>query len=186
MQVRRAAHLRIAANSTRGAGLVGEPTRWLGTADAAVAGMTVARLHQHSPEHRVRALIDDWKDAIRSKDIERLMACYAPDVVAFDMMAPLEWRGADSYRDAWAEGLAMPGEYEIELYEPMITANDQLAFAVSLARYDVRPPDAAAYGGWFRWTANFMAISDVWKIVHEHSSVPIEFASRKALLDLRP
>jgi len=149
--------------------------------------MTVARMtHQHSPQERVRALIDEWTDAIRNKDIERLMACYARDVVAYDMMPPLEWRGADSYRAAWVEGLSMPGEFEIELYEPVITASDDIAFAVALAHYDVRPPEGQAYDGWFRWTAGFARVDGEWKFVHEHSSVPIEMESRKALIDLRP
>lgn len=142
--------------------------------------------HSNQPQDRVRALLDEWADAIRNKDLERLMACYAPDVVAYDMMPPLEWRGADSYRAAWAQGLAMPGSYTIELYEPVITASEDIAFAVALAHYDVRPPDAQPYDGWFRWTAGFARIDGEWKLVHEHSSVPVEMETRKACLDLRP
>ena len=141
---------------------------------------------QHQPQDRVRALLEEWADAIRNKDIERLMACYAPDVVAYDMMPPLEWRGAEAYRAAWAQGLAMPGSFEVELYEPVITASEDIAFAVALAHFDVVPPNGETYGGWFRWTAGFARANGEWKIVHEHSSVPIEMESRTALIDLRP
>lgn len=144
-----------------------------------------ARMNQQ-PQDRVRSLLDEWADAIRNKDIERLMGCYASDVVAYDMMPPLEWRGAQSYRAAWEQGLAMPGSFEVELYEPVITARDDIAFAVALAHFDVRPPSGEAYDGWFRWTAGFARSNGEWKIVHEHSSVPIEMESRTALIDLRP
>lgn len=144
---------------------------------------------QHRPQDRVLTLLEEWADAIRNKDIERLMACYAADVVAYDMMPPLEWRGADSYRAAWDQGLAMPGTFAIELYEPMVMASDELAFAVALAHFDVGPAEGGAgesFDGWFRWTAGFARIHGEWKIVHEHSSVPIEMESKTALTDLRP
>jgi ketosteroid isomerase-like protein len=140
----------------------------------------------NQPSDRVRALLDEWADAIRNKDIERLMACYASDAVAYDMMPPLEWRGADSYRAAWDQGLGMPGSFEVELYEPVIMASEEVALAYALAHYDVRPPEGEGFDGWFRWTAGFARVSGEWKIVHEHSSVPIEMESKTALIELRP
>jgi ketosteroid isomerase-like protein len=138
------------------------------------------------PQAHVQALLNEWLDAIRKKDIERLMACYAPDVVAYDMMPPLEWRGADSYRAAWDHGLSMPGSFEIELYEPMIVASDDVALVFALAYYRVEPPEHAAVDGWFRWTAGLSRTNDGWRIMHEHSSVPVDMDSQQARLDLRP
>jgi hypothetical protein len=37
-------------------------------------------------QSEVRALLDSWSEAIRTKDIDRLMALYAPDIVYFDVV----------------------------------------------------------------------------------------------------
>ena len=44
-------------------------------------------------EAQIRALIDDWASALRAKDINRLMASYAPDVLTFDVVNPLQRKG---------------------------------------------------------------------------------------------
>ena len=41
-------------------------------------------------------------------------------------------------------------------------------------------------GFWVRWTACFRKIDGNWLIVHDHVSVPTDFATGKALLDLEP
>jgi ketosteroid isomerase-like protein len=153
-----------------------------GTADAAEPGMT----EQGQPTSEIRALLDEWLDAIRRKEIDRLMACYADDVVAYDMMPPLEYRGADSYRTAWMQGLSMSGSFEIELRNPVIVAGNEVAFAFALSNYRVGPSEGEPIDGWFRWTAGLRRIDGRWKIVHEHSSVPIDMDGKQALVDLRP
>ncbi|HLT40842.1 MAG TPA: nuclear transport factor 2 family protein [Enhygromyxa sp.] len=134
----------------------------------------------------IRALLDEWLDAIRRKEIDRLMACYADDVVAYDMMPPLEYRGAISYRTAWLQGLSMSGGFEIELRSPVIVAESDVGFAFALANYHVRPSTGEPIDGWFRWTAGLRRIGGRWKIAHEQSSVPIDMDAQQALVDLRP
>ena len=41
-------------------------------------------------------------------------------------------------------------------------------------------------GFWLRWTTCFQKIDGTWLIAHEQLSVPIDPASGKALLDLKP
>jgi ketosteroid isomerase-like protein len=48
-------------------------------------------------ETQVRAHIDTSAQAIRAKDLNALMAHYAPDVVVFDLM-PLQLQGGAAYR----------------------------------------------------------------------------------------
>jgi len=46
-----------------------------------------------SVEEILRRRIEEISQAIRHKDIDRLMTFYVPDVVAFDVRPPLEARG---------------------------------------------------------------------------------------------
>ena len=67
-------------------------------------------------ESQIRALIDDWADALRAKDIDRVMSHYAPDVLAFDAIAQLQFKGRDAYRQHWQACLSMcqdPSIFEI-------------------------------------------------------------------------
>src|SRR5215217_4651902 len=85
--------------------LVGAAATLAGDGPVAVPGMEEAMT---STESEVRALLDRWSEAIRAKDIERLMALYAPDIVYFDLVPPLHYTGSAALRrnflrwfDAW-------------------------------------------------------------------------------------
>lgn len=58
-------------------------------------------------EDQIRALIDDWAGALRAKDIDRVMSHYAPDVLAFDAIAQLQFQGRVAYRQHWQACLSM-------------------------------------------------------------------------------
>ena len=43
----------------------------------------------------ISALYDGWVAAIRSKDVAGALAHYSPDVVAFDLINPLQYKGVE-------------------------------------------------------------------------------------------
>jgi ketosteroid isomerase-like protein len=51
-----------------------------------------------STESEVRALLDRRSDAMRMKDIDRLMSLYSPDIVYFDLVPPLRYVGTAALR----------------------------------------------------------------------------------------
>lgn len=51
-----------------------------------------------STESKVRTLFDGQAEAMRRKDIDRLMSFYSPDVVYFDVVPPLQYAGAAALR----------------------------------------------------------------------------------------
>jgi len=54
---------------------------------------------QHAnDEAEIRRRIGTWAAAIRVKDLERVMSIYAPDVVSFDVEAPLQYAGSEAKR----------------------------------------------------------------------------------------
>ncbi len=42
-------------------------------------------------ESEIRALVDSRSDAIGNRDLDRLMSLYAPDIVYFDLVPPLQY-----------------------------------------------------------------------------------------------
>ena len=47
-------------------------------------------------EAQIRALLDSWARAMRAKDVDGVMARYAPEAVVFDLAPPLISTGADA------------------------------------------------------------------------------------------
>src|SRR5205823_2973346 len=69
-----------------------------------------------SDENEIRRLFDGWAGAIRARDVDGSLASWAPDVVAFDLIAPLRYRGADAVRKRladWFASFAGPVGYEV-------------------------------------------------------------------------
>lgn len=62
---------------------------------------------EHMDESEIRTLVDSRSEAIRMKDIDRLMSHYSPDVVYFDAVPPLQYVGSAVLRGRflqWFDG----------------------------------------------------------------------------------
>src|ERR1700751_5290880 len=57
-------------------------------------------------EAAIRQNLDEWARAFERHDINGIMAMYAPNVVAYDFIPPLQYRGRDTYRKDYEEFLA--------------------------------------------------------------------------------
>ena len=44
-------------------------------------------------EAQIRQLIEQWGQALYAKDLNTLMAYYAPDILTFDILPPLQYQG---------------------------------------------------------------------------------------------
>jgi ketosteroid isomerase-like protein len=136
----------------------------------------------------VRQRIDKLAEAIRAKDLERVMASYTPDVVSFDVEAPLAHVGAAAKRQNWERVFAAyrsPLGYEIR--DLSITVGDDVAFAHSLNRLAGTLTNGVETDGfWVRATVCLRKIDDDWLIVHDQASVPLDVKTGSALLHLEP
>jgi ketosteroid isomerase-like protein len=135
----------------------------------------------------VRALFDRRSEAFWLKDIDRLMALYAPEVVYFDLVPPLRYSGSAALRSRfahWFEGWKSPIGMEIE--DLTILANDDLAAAHMLLRASGTLQDGRDVGYWVRTTNTCRRAAGSWSITHEHVSLPVDIQSRSAVMDLTP
>ena len=136
---------------------------------------------------RIRRLIDDWAEAVRASDLDRIMAAYAPDILSFDAIAQLQFKGAEAYRKHWKACIAMcTGPMIFEVHDLAIEAGDDVAFGHYLVRCGGTGPDGKEQTGWMRGTVCCRRRSGRWLVAHEHFSVPFDMASGKALLGLEP
>jgi uncharacterized protein (TIGR02246 family) len=134
----------------------------------------------------IRALMDNWLRAVRANDIDGIVSHYAPDILAFDAIAQLQFKGVDAYRQHWEACLTMcPGPMIVEIHELTITAADDVAFSHYLTRCGAIE-NGQEKASWMRVTVGYRKMNGKWMVVHEHFSAPFDMESGKALLDLKP
>jgi ketosteroid isomerase-like protein len=144
-----------------------------------------------STQAEVSALFDSRSEAFRLKDIDRLMACYSPDIIYFDLVPGLENRlqytGYGALRgrflhmfDGWQSAIGQ------ELRDVTIVASGDLAVASMLIRASGTLKNGREVGYWVRATSCCQRSPDRWVITHEHISVPVDVASGRAAMDLVP
>ena len=136
---------------------------------------------------QIRALIDDQIKAVRAKDVSGLLASYAPDVLVFDLVKPLQYHGSDALRKRAAEWLSsFEGPVGYEVRDLSITAGDDVAFCHSLNRVTGTTTQGKKIDMSWRATLCCRKIDGKWMVTHGHSSVPFDMESGKASLDLKP
>jgi uncharacterized protein (TIGR02246 family) len=138
-------------------------------------------------EAEIRELVDGFVRAISAKDIDGVMSVYAPELVAFDVGPPLQYKGTEAFRKVW-QGLfeLFQDAIRYEIRELSITAGDDVAFSHSFNRLNGTTKNGRTSDLWVRWTACFLKTNGGWRIAHVQVSVPVDLPSGKAVLDLRP
>jgi PhnB protein len=140
-------------------------------------------------EQQIDRLLGAYAAAIRAKDARATVACYARDVVAYDLAPPLRLdsptardpRNIQRWFDTWE------GPISSEAHGLEIVAAGDVAYAFGLRHMTGTKTDGERVDLWFRATACFRREDGAWKITHVHNSVPFAMdGSERALLDLKP
>ena len=146
-----------------------------------------AGIDRMNAESEIRNLLDQVVEAASAKVIDALMRHYARDVVAFDVVDPLQYSGADALRQrgaAWFGSFDGPIRYE--LVESSIAADDSVGVYHGLSHVVGTTADGRELDMWWRTTYGLRKAGGSWLIVHVHSSVPFNPSSGKASLGLKP
>ncbi|WP_181779963.1 YybH family protein [Pseudonocardia pini] len=124
----------------------------------------------------IRELVERWAAAIRTGDLETVVADHADDIVMFDVPPPQDGvRGIAAYRETWPpffEFLASGGSFDI--LELQVTAGTDVAYAFALLRCGSaeereRRPDQR-----LRLTLGLRREGGRWVVAHEHHSFPVD------------
>lgn len=135
----------------------------------------------------IKARYSDWERAFAAKDLNGVMALYAPDVIAYDIAPPLQFVGAEDYRKDYATFFAaFKGPLKITDPRVRVEQSGAVAFAFGLERLRGTMANGTRVDMWVRFTDGWKLENGRWLVVHEHVSVPVDLTSGKARLDLTP
>jgi uncharacterized protein (TIGR02246 family) len=135
----------------------------------------------------VRALLDSREEACRAKDIDRLMSLYSSDSTYFDVVPPLQFAGSAAIRrnfQRWFD--EYQGSIGLETRALDVSASGDVAFVHMLHRDSGTMKNGQERAIWVRSTVCCQRSSHRWLITHEHISLPVDFKSGRATMDLVP
>lgn len=142
-----------------------------------------------SAEKEILELLREQEDATARGDAASVVAPLARDLVTYDLPPPLEHRGAGA---PYAQGLerwfaTWNGPVMVKLSNPTVIIEGNLAVVFGLSRMSGDKKESGPLEAWNRRTVVLRRIAGAWKIVHEHSSYPMEMdGSGKAATNLKP
>jgi uncharacterized protein (TIGR02246 family) len=123
-------------------------------------------------QDQIRQLIKDWASAVRKKDMEKILAHHASDIVMYDVPEPFESVGIDAYRKTWEIFFKYTKPDVFDILEMEVVADEQVAFAFAKMRCADKSHTADYVPLDFRLTVGLKKTDGQWMIVHEHHSVP--------------
>lgn len=136
-------------------------------------------------ETEIRQLIEHWVQAVRDRDVERIVAPYADDIVAFDAIKALQFKGKSAYRDHWVLCMGLcTGPMVFDVAQLTVHADDELALAHWLNRCG--PADDQSQCGFMRVSVGYRRVGGQWRVIHEHWSAPFDMETGTALFNLQP
>lgn len=138
-------------------------------------------------EARIRERIAEFQQAVAVKDLDRIMTQYAPDVVAYDAVGELQFKGVEAYRAHWQRCFDFcQGEGFFEIGDVEVIASGDLAFSYSLNHCGGTNEKGEMQTAWMRGTRCWRLQDGDWKVVHEHFSMPFDMASGQVAFGLEP
>jgi ketosteroid isomerase-like protein len=141
----------------------------------------------NATQSELTALFDDQAEAIRTKDIDRLMSLYSPDILYFDVVPPLRYVGSAALRVRFRQWFdAYKGSLSVETRDFNISASGEIAVAHWLSRVSGTLKNGHEAGFWVRATSCCQRSNDRWLVTHEHISLPVDVMSGRAVTGLVP
>jgi len=138
-------------------------------------------------EQAIRTLYSQYSKAVAAKDVDGLMAFYAPDVVAFDAFPPREYIGSAAYRKDF-EGFfaAYPGPVQSTISDLTVKVAGPVAYSFGVDRWIVTDAQNKTTAMTLRFTDVLTMKSGKWHIVHEHNSFPVDPTTGAADFESKP
>ncbi|MFJ5263264.1 nuclear transport factor 2 family protein [Streptomyces sp. NPDC088387] len=129
----------------------------------------------------IRALDAGLTAAVRDRDLDRLLAPYAPDVEVFHPMSGLEGSGIDAFRKAqewWFS--TVTGPVEREVLDFRLRVDESVAFSHALVRTRATLTTGEALDSTLRVSTGYRLPADRWLIVHQHTSAAFDAGIEEA------
>ena len=134
----------------------------------------------------VTQFFDAYAAAVNAKDVGAFSALYADDVHIFDAWEHWQYSGIDAWRAMAAGWFGSLGDETVEVsFDEVGSAVGQDA---ALGHAAVTFAAVSAAGERLRAMTNRFSVGlqmrdGAWKVVHEHSSLPIDLGSGKGIFE---
>ena len=134
----------------------------------------------------IRSWLDSWTKAFTAKDIDAIMALYADDIIAYDIVPPLQYVGKSEYRSDYQQFLSQYDNLHVEVRDLHVGATGDHGYATGLELISGTLKNGQKSNVWLRFTSLFRKSGGHWLDFHDHVSVPADIESGKAMLELQP
>lgn len=139
---------------------------------------------QHQDAARIRQLHQEFERAIAAKDLDRILAQYADDLVAFDAVGPLQFKGVADYRAHWQRCFEFcQGEGFFETHELHVEVGGELAYSRMLNHCGGPNAEGQMQSAWMRGSRVWARRDGDWKVIHEHFSMPFDMQTGQVCMD---
>jgi len=141
--------------------------------------------NRSTDEAQIRDLVEGWARAVRSKNIDGILANHSPEILMFDVPPPAQSKGMEAYKKTWDVFFAWfqdSGVFDIS--ELNITAGDDVAFATALMRCAGTEANGDKIELDFRLTICFRKIDERWTVMQSITrSLPVRASASIETLD---
>jgi ketosteroid isomerase-like protein len=126
-------------------------------------------------ENQVREVLESWAKATRQNRKDDILKNHAPDLLIFDVLPPMKYESAESYRRSWDDWQPeTQGEGQFDLENLAVTVGSNVAFAHCFIRCGGTAPDGRSFQDLVRATFCLKKLGGSWKVLHQHISKPFE------------
>jgi ketosteroid isomerase-like protein len=137
----------------------------------------------------IEAQVENYRKAFESRDVDAIMANYAPgnQVFVFDAVPPRQYPNWDSYKKDWeALFAAFPGPIKDTISDLNITVVGPVAYSHRIESTEFTKKEGTKQRLVTRETDVYRRINGKWLVVHEHVSFPADVETGKADLSSKP
>ena len=134
----------------------------------------------------IRDWLDRWTKAFTQMDVDSILALYTDDVVAYDVVPPLQYVGKAEYRIDYQQFFSRYDSLHVEVRDLHIGTSGDLGYASGLELISGTLRTGQKSKVWLRFTSLFRKSDGRWLDFHDHVSVPAEIESGKAMLEMQP
>ncbi|MBM3114785.1 YybH family protein [Jeongeupia naejangsanensis] len=130
-----------------------------------------------------------YKAAVLAKDVGAFSALYDDEVLIFDMWGAWSLQGIDAWRNLVRDWFASLGDERVivDIAQPHSAQADTLIVGHAILTFTAIAADGQVLRSQSnRITMALKRIGNDWKVIHEHTSAPLDFQSQQAILRYAP
>jgi uncharacterized protein (TIGR02246 family) len=163
--------------------LADDSERFSGSVDQGSAFEERSRVSERGS---VEQVLEAYGAAVHAKDVDAFVALYEEDARVFDMWGRWSYEGTDAWRAAAEEWFGSLGSERVvvELQEVQTAVGDRIAVAHAYVTFKAVSGEGEQLRAMHnRVTWGLRKTDDgSWRIVHEHTSAPVDFETAKVIL----